>query len=61
MTYKESKLNEVHNIIKELYGDCVRVDIGITYDDMQIETKDRLNIREYSMRRIDGEWVEKQR
>jgi len=60
MTDKERKLNEIHNLIRDLYGEVCRVDIAVTYDDMHITTSNRINIRDYSMRRINGEWVEKQ-
>lgn len=59
MTYKEKKLNEIHNIVKEIYGDMVRVDIGITYEGTEVELKDRGTVKGYSMRRIDGTWCEK--
>lgn len=67
MTDKERKLNEIHNAIIELYGDNTRVEIAVTYDCIEVQTFDRIevqtfdcmNIREYSMRRINGEWVEK--
>lgn len=59
MTVKERKLNEIHNLIIELYPDYLRVDIGVTYDGLEVELQDRVNIRECSMRRINGEWVEK--
>lgn len=59
MTDKERKLNNIHNAIIELYGNNVRVDIAVTYDCIEVDVKDRMNIRDYSMRRINGEWVEK--
>lgn len=59
MTDKERKLNQIHNEIIELYGDNTRVEIAVTYDGIEVNTFDRMNIREFSMRRINGEWVEK--
>mgnify|MGYP001294628838 CR=1 FL=1 len=59
MTDKERKLNQIHNEIIELYGDNTRVEIAVTYDGIEVTTYDRMNIREFSMRRINGEWVEK--
>jgi hypothetical protein len=60
MTDKERKMNDIHNKIRELYGENTRVDIAVTYDCMEVTTHDRINLRNYSMRRINGEWVEKQ-
>ena len=60
MTDKERKMNNIHNAIREIYGDNVRVEIAVTYDCMEVTTYDRINLRDYSMRRINGEWVEKQ-
>jgi hypothetical protein len=60
MTDKERKMNNIHNAIREIYGDNVRVEIVVTYDCMEVTTDDRINLRDYSMRRINGEWVEKQ-
>lgn len=60
MTLKESKLDEIHKIVKEIYGDMVRVDIGITSDGMEIALQDRGYIKGYSMKRIDGSWCEKE-
>ena len=60
MTDKERKMNAIHNAIRELYGENVRVEIAVTYDCMEVTTHDRINLRDYSMRRINGEWVEKQ-
>lgn len=59
MTNKENKLEEIHKIVKEIYGDMVRVDIGITADEMEIELKDRGTVKGYTMRRIDGTWCKK--
>jgi len=59
MTDKEHKLNNIHNLIMELYGNNTRVDISVTYDSINVTTQDCMNIRDYSMRRINGEWVEK--
>jgi len=59
MTDKERKLNEIHNAIISLYGDNTRVEIAVTYDCIEVQTFDRMNIRDCSMRRINGEWVEK--
>jgi hypothetical protein len=60
MTDKERKMNDIHNKIRELFGENVRVEIVVTYDCMEVATHDRINLRDYSMRRINGEWVEKQ-
>jgi|LSQX01.3.fsa_nt_gb hypothetical protein len=60
MTDKERKMNNIHNAIREIYGENVRVEIVVTYDCMEVATHDRINLRDYSMRRINGEWVEKQ-
>lgn len=57
MTDKERKMNEIHNLIIELYGENVSVDIRVTYVCMEVSTSDRINIRDYSMRRINGDWV----
>ena len=59
MTDKEQKMNELHNLIKGLYGQNTRVEIEVTYDSMSVNEYDRMNIRNYSMRRIDGTWVTK--
>lgn len=59
MTEKAKKLNQVHNILMELYSECVRVEVVVTYDGLEINTFDKLNIKDFSMRRINGEWVEK--
>ena len=59
-TYKEKKLDEIQNIVKEIYGDMVRVDIGITADGLEVTTQDRGSIKGYSMRRIDGTWCNKE-
>ena len=59
MTDKERKMNEIHNLIIELYGENVSVDIRVTYVCMEVSTSDRINIRDYSMRRINGDWVER--
>lgn len=61
MTLKESKLQEIHNIVKEIYGDMVRVDISITADDMEVCLKDRGTVKGYMMRRIDGTWCTKEK
>ena len=60
MTDKERKMNNIHNAIREIYGENVRVEIVVTYDYMEVTTHDRTNLRNYSTRRINGEWVEKQ-
>ena len=60
MTLKENMLDEIHKIIKEIYGDMVRVDIGVTAEGMEIELKDRGTVNGYSMRRIDGTWCKKE-
>lgn len=37
----------------------VRVDIGITESGLEISTQNRHNIKDYSMKRIGGDWVHK--
>lgn len=59
MTLKEDKLKEIHKIIKEIYGDMVRVDIGVTADGLEVELKDRGCVSGYTMKRIDGTWCSK--
>ena len=59
MTYQETKLNEIHEIVKDLYADMVRVDIGITAYGLEISTQNNHNIKDYSMKRIGGDWVHK--
>ena len=59
MTDKERELNAIHNKIIELYGDNTRVEIAVTYGCMEVQTFDRMNTRDYSVQRINGEWVEK--
>lgn len=59
MTDKERLLNEIHNKIIELYGESTRVEIAVTFSELEAQTFDRMNIRDYSMRRINGDWVEK--
>lgn len=57
MTYLETKLGEIHKIVKEIYGNMVRVDIGVTAEGLEVNAQNRHNIGDYSMRRIDGTWV----
>lgn len=59
MTLKEDRLKEIHNIVKEIYGDMVRVDMGITADGLEVELKDRGSVSGYTMKRIDGTWCSK--
>lgn len=60
MTDKERKMNNIHNAIRELYGENVRVDITVTYNCMEVTVQDKINLRDYSMRRINGEWAFKE-
>lgn len=59
MTYLESKLDEIHKIIKDIYGDMTRVDIGVTAEGLEVTAQNRHNVCGYSMKRIDGTWVNK--
>jgi hypothetical protein len=59
-SFKEKKLDEIRNIVKEIYGDMVRVDIGVTADGLEVTLQDRGSVKGYSMRRIDGSWCSKE-
>ena len=37
MTDKERKMNNIHNAIREIYGENVRVEIVVTYDCKEVD------------------------
>ena len=53
-------LDDVRLTLKRLYGEFTSVTVHVTYDGMEITTDDRVGVKGYSMRRINGEWVSKE-
>jgi hypothetical protein len=57
---KQLELNEVHRVLKRLYGESTSVTIHVTHDGMEITSSDRIGLKNYSMRRINGDWVSRE-
>jgi len=57
---KQLELNEIHRVLKRLYGESTSVTVHVTYEGMEITVGDRVGIKGYSMRRINGDWVAKE-
>ena len=58
MTYNEA-LNQIYEIVKEIYGDYIAVEILVNCEGIEVTTKDRPFTKGYSMQTINGEFVEK--
>lgn len=52
-------LNEIYNTIKELYGNCTAVEILVNSEGIEVKTYERPFTKNYSMRTLNGEWLEK--
>lgn len=58
MTHNEA-INEIYDIVKELYGDCVAVEILVNSEGIEVKTCERPFTKNYTMQTINGEWLEK--
>jgi len=53
----EEKLNYIHELIKEIYPEAVRVDISVNSSGIEVYPQYRTNIDGYSMQTITGQWI----
>ena len=59
---KKEVLNEIYDLIKEEYGDCVSVTIHVNCEGINCEADERPFVwGNTSMRTINGEWLEQRR
>ena len=57
----KEQLDMIYEMIKEKHGDCVSVTIFVNCEGVTISTERRAKLNtHYSMRTIDGAWVDKQ-
>jgi hypothetical protein len=55
----EDKINYIHELIKEIFGEAVRVDISVTNEDIRVTPEYRTNLNSYAMKTINGQWVKR--
>ncbi len=53
----KEKLNQIHEIIKELYPDAVSVTVFVNNEGLEVSPKYRANLTKYSMETITGNWI----
>ena len=53
----ESKINQLHEMIKELFPDADSVKICVNSQGIEVHPNYRTNISGYSMRTITGKWI----
>ena len=59
MADKCEVLEQIYNAIKELYGDCLAVEIIVNCDGIRVATTETPFTKGCSMRTINGNWVTK--
>lgn len=52
----ENKINEVHELIKEICPDAVAIKIFANAQGITFNPEYKTNLKDYSMRTITGEW-----
>jgi hypothetical protein len=58
MAYEEDeKLDEIHALIKKLYGNCTSVTIFVNCEGLTAQPVTKRGLTECSMRTIDGNWI----
>lgn len=57
MTFEE-KLAAIHNLIKECFGEAVIAKINVTNGGMEADISFKTAINGYTMRKINGDWVD---
>lgn len=55
----EDKINEVHELIKEICPDAVAIKIFVNAQGITFNPEYKTNLKDYGMRTITGEWVKK--
>lgn len=55
----EKKINEIHEMIKELFPEAVAVHVFVNSEGIDVKPTYKTDLTTYSMRRIDGKWVTK--
>jgi len=53
----EEKINHIHELIKEIYGEAVAVRIFVSNRNIEVYPEYRTNVNGYSMQNINGDWV----
>lgn len=53
----EEKINYIHELIKEVYGEAIAVKILVTYEGIEVSPEYRTNLKGKSMMNINGKWI----
>ncbi len=57
---RKDVLNEIYELIKEEYGDCVSVTIHVNCEGIKCEADEKpFTLGDTSMRTINGKWLER--
>lgn len=59
MPDKNEALEQIYNIVKKLYGDCLAVEIMVNCDGIKVTTTERPFTMKCSMRTINGNWLKR--
>ena len=55
----EEKINQLHQLIKEIYPDAVFVEVIVNSNGIEVNTKFKTNISDFTMQNISGGWIKR--
>jgi len=53
----EEKINYIHELIKEIYGEAVAVRIFVNCQGIEVTPEYKTNATGYTMQNINGDWI----
>lgn len=59
MADKNKMLEHIYETIKELYGDCLAVEINVNCDGIKVQTTETPFTIGHSMRTLNGNWLKR--
>ena len=59
MLNEKKVLEQIYDIVKELYGDCLAVEITVNCDGIKVVTTKKPFIIGCSMRTLNGDWLKR--
>jgi len=55
----EEKINQLHQLIKDIFPDAVYVEVIVNSQEIQVNPKFKTNVSEFTMKTITGKWVKR--
>lgn len=55
---KKQVLEQIYELVKEFYGDCVSVSIFVNSEGIECDTTEKPFVTDSSMKTINGKWLE---